>query len=752
MSLAGLMRFLGLVDRRPEAELSAIKQRREELSLLADGPLRSAATAARDNPDVTETFALTAVIAERVLGLRMFDVQLQGALALGQGDIAEMQTGEGKTLAAVPAVIWYALHGRGVHVLTANDYLARRDAMWMSGIYQSFGLSVAHVSQNMSSATRRYAYLCDVTYATANEVGFDFLRDGLARTAEEIVQRPFAFAVVDEADSILIDEARIPLVIAGGLPDDPAFAYHVDSVIRGLRPYADYLRDEFARNVQLTDAGIRRVERALGYRNLFDEQNLRVLTAVQDALHAHALLRRDIDYIVKNRCVELVDEFKGRIAENRRWPAGLQSAIEAKERVPLKTQGRVLGSITVQSMAGMYEKICGMTGTAATQADEFWKVYKLPVTVIPTNRPMIRQDLLDILYADKGARNAAVVDEIRKVHETGRPILVGTASVEDSEALSRRLLLAGIPHSVLNARNDEAEAQIVAQAGALGAVTISTNMAGRGTDILLGGNPPKDREKVLELGGLYVIGTTRHEARRIDNQLRGRAGRQGDPGSSRFFLSLEDDLLVRFGIAENPDIESVQRTAESQNLEIREMLWKYESVIEHHRREVSSLRRDVLLSPDWSIASLLPEERHSELIKETGEAVLESAARPLVLSILDDLWADYLANVAELKGGIHWVSWGGRDPLYEFLTGVQKIFADFYRRLEAEVEDAFATAEIQDGQIRFQNEEKFERGATWTYLTTDQPFGMLGDRIMKGLRRKLVGVIGKRSNPATRSE
>ena len=425
-----------------------------------------------------------------------------------------------------------------------------------------------------------------MTYATANEVGFDYLRDGLARNTAEIVQRPFAFAVIDEADSILIDEARIPLVIAGGTPDDPALAYRVDSVVIQLRPYAHYHVDEFARNVQLTDSGIFQVERALGCGSLFDERNLRILTAVQDALHAHALLKRDVDYVVKNGSVELVDEFKGRIAQNRRWPAGLQSAIEAKERLALKTQGRILGSITVQSLAGMYERICGMTGTAATQAEEFWKVYKLPVTVIPTNRPMIRQDFPDILYADKQAKNRALEEEIRRVHQTGRPILVGTASVEDSESLSRRLRAAGIPHSVLNARNDEAEAEIIAQAGALGAVTISTNMAGRGTDILLGGNPPRNREQVVELGGLYVIGTTRHEARRIDNQLRGRAGRQGDPGASRFLISLEDDLLVRFGVAGNPDIDSVQRTAESQNLEIRQTLWKYESVIEYHRREV----------------------------------------------------------------------------------------------------------------------------------------------------------------------
>ncbi len=690
----------------------------------------------RAHPDLTETFALTAVIAERVLGLRMFDVQLLGAVALQRGDIAEMQTGEGKTLAAVPAIVWHALQGRGVHVLTVNDYLARRDAEWMRDIFSWFGLSTAYLSQSMSSESRRSAYLCDITYATANEVGFDFLRDSLVRSPEEIVQRPFAFALIDEADSILIDEARIPLVIAGGVSEDSALAYRVDAAVSKLRPHSSYLLDEFSRNVQLTDAGIARVERELGCGNLFEEKNLRVLTAVQDALHAHALLRRDVHYVVKNGCIELVDEFKGRIAENRRWPAGLQSALEAKERVTLKTQGRILGSITVQNLVSLYERICGMSGTAATQADEFWKVYKLPVTVIPPNRPVIRQDLPDIVYADKHSRDRAVIEEIRKVHSTGRPILVGTASVEDSELLSRHLQSLGIPHSVLNARNDEAEAEIVAQAGAFGAVTISTNMAGRGTDILLGGNPAKDRERVLQLGGLYVIGTTRHEARRIDNQLRGRAGRQGDPGSSRFFLSREDDLLVRFGIAENPDVDSVQRRAESQNLEIRETLWKYESIVENHRREVSSFRREVLLSPGWSIASMLSPERYLELLQIVDAAELETAGRRLVLSVLDDLWADYLANVAELKGGIQWVAWGGRDPVYEFLTTVNGIYADFQRRLNDETAEAFATAAVHEGQILFTNEEKFERGATWTYLTSDQPFGTFSERIAKGLSRK----------------
>jgi preprotein translocase subunit SecA len=589
----------------------------------------------------------------------------------------------------------------------------------------------------MNAAERRAAWLADVTYTTANEVGFDYLRDGLARSADELVQRPFAFAVIDEADSILIDEARIPLVIAGGTPDDPALAQRANAVAVQMRPHRHYFVDEYARNVNLTDAGIAVAEQAFACGNLFDESNLPVLTAVQDALHAQVLVRRDVDYVVRNNAVELVDEFKGRIAENRRWPAGLQSAIEAKEHVLLKTQGRILGSVTVQSLVGMYERICGMTGTAATQAEELWKVYKLPVSVVPTNRPMIRQDLPDILYADSRARDQALIEEIRRVNETGRPVLVGTASVEESEKLSTRLNIAGIAHSVLNARNDEAEAAIIAQAGALGAVTISTNMAGRGTDILPGGNPPRSRDAVIARGGLCVLGTTRHEARRIDNQLRGRAGRQGDPGSSRFFISLDDELLVRFGIAGNPDVESVQRTAESQNLAIREMLWKYESVIEKHRSDVRALRSEVLLSPSWSVAALLTGEQYAELAARAGSEALESAGRTLTLAVIDDLWSDYLANIAELRGGIHWVTWTGKDPLHTFLTSAQAIYADFEVSLQEELAEAFADAEIAGGQIRFPGFARFERGATWTYLTTDQPFGTLGERIAKAVTGQL---------------
>lgn len=737
MSLARLLRRFHSGGRSEQEKLRAILRRREELSTISDDRLKSAARDCGPTTAVVEIFAVAAVIAERTLALRMFDVQMQGALALQRGEIAEMQTGEGKTLAAVPGVIWYALRGQGVHVLTANDYLAHRDAHWMKPIYEWFGLSVGDISQYTPAWQRRAAYESHVTYATANEVGFDYLRDGLARSKAELVQRSFAFAVIDEADSILIDEARIPLVIAGGVAEDSALAHRVDAVVRRLRRYMDYTIDEFARNVQLTDRGIASVERALQCGNLFAEGNLQTLTAVQDALHAHALLRRDVDYVVRQDTVAMVDEFKGRIAQNRRWPAGLQCAIEAKERVRLKAQGRILGSVTVQNLIGLYEQVCGMTGTAATQAEEFWKIYKLPVTTITTNRPVIRRDLPDVVFPDGESRNAAVVAEIQRVHATGRPVLIGTASVEESERLSRRLQFAGIKHEVLNARNDEAEAEIISQAGALGAVTVSTNMAGRGTDIILGGNPPRDRDRIVELGGLCVIGTTRHEARRIDHQLRGRAGRQGDPGTSRFFISFDDELLVRFGIAENPDIESVQRTAESQNLQIRELLWKYEGAVELQRREIYDLRREILLSRDWSIRSLLSEEQFDQLIRLVSEDRLNAAGRELALAVIDDLWADYLANVAELKSGVHWVSWGGRDPLHAFLVGVRDIYEDFQESLRTEIAEAFASAEIQDGQIDFAAQQRFERGATWTYVTTDQPFGTLWERVMKGLQRRL---------------
>jgi preprotein translocase subunit SecA len=643
-------------------------------------------------------------------------VQIEGALALARGSIAEMQTGEGKTLAAVPAVAWYARPRQGVHVMTVNDYLARRDARWMRDIYRFLGFTVGFVQQGMSHAERRAAYACDITYATANEIGFDVLRDRLALRLEEQVHRPFTAAVIDEADSILIDEARIPLVIAGGDSDDSALAYVADQVVRNLQAFAHYTIDMGAHNVALTDTGIQAVERGLACGNLFEDRILPLHTAVQDSLHAHALLHRDVDYIVKDGAIEMVDEFKGRIAPNRRWPAGLHTAVEAKERVTTKFQGMILGSTTFQHLVALYPQVCGMTGTAATQSVEFFKVYGLRVERIPTNRPVIRMDEPDMLYATKAKKEQAVLNEIRTVHATGQPILVGTASVEESERLSR--MLADVSHRVLNARNDEVEAAIVAQAGQRGAVTISTNMAGRGTDIRLG-------EGVAALGGLYVIGTNRHESRRIDNQLRGRAGRQGDPGRSRFFISLEDPLIEKYGDL-NPywrhDPASIQGLVEGQHLEARIFLHGYEIPIEGQRNRIHTYRQAVL---------------------EGREACGSELEKLTTLRTIDELWADYLARVTELRSGLPWVAYAGttpfflsldhRDPRHVYLVKIHEWFPELEASLPDEIARRLAEAEAGGGK------NPADRGAVWTYLTTDQPFGTWSERVVRGLRRKLHG-------------
>jgi preprotein translocase subunit SecA len=684
-----LLRYLFPDSARTESEIQSINLRRAELRRLSDDELKAAG---RRAATLVEVVAVTAVVAARVLGLEMFDVQLQGALAMARGKIAEMQTGEGKTLAAVPAVIWYARTGRGVHVLTVNDYLARRDSQWMAGIYEFLGFSVGCVQQGtMSREERRRAYACDITYATPNEIGFDLLRDGLALHPQEQVHRPFAAAVIDEVDSILIDEARIPLVIAGGKVDLEPLAVRVDRLARSFRRGQHYTLDEYGRNIALTDAGIHAVEMSFQRRNLFNEENLALLTAVQDSIHAHALLRRDVDYLVKDGAIESVDEFKGRIAQNRRWPAGLHTAIEAKEGVALKTQGRILGSITLQNLIGLYPQACGMTGTAATQAEEFRVVYGLDVEVIPPHRPVIRIDHPDVLFLTQWDKERAVIEEIRRVHLAGRPVVVGTRSVEESERISPQIQ--DIPHQVLNARHEEDEARMIARAGERAAVTISTNMAGRGTDIKLG-------EGVAELGGLHVIGTNRHESRRIDNQLRGRAGRQGDPGSSRFFVSLEDDLFVKYSAETDQlqrDPESMQRTVEGQNLEIRMFLRKYEGVVEGQRQAIQRRRQDIL----------------------TGATPCAAA-----LAAIDDLWSEYLAAVTDLREGVQWLSWGGRDPLHEYLTSVDSMFHQLELQIDEEIPKRVAGGP-----------DPTDRGATWTYLTTDQPFGTATERIMRGIVR-----------------
>ncbi|MDR2422269.1 MAG: preprotein translocase subunit SecA, partial [Deltaproteobacteria bacterium] len=489
---------------------------------------------------VYEAFAVVREAGARVLGQRHFDVQLMGGLALHEGKVAEMKTGEGKTLAATLPVYVNALTGRGVHVVTVNDYLARRDSEWMGQIYNFLGLSVGTVVHGISDEERRAAYGSDITYGTNNEFGFDYLRDNMKFRAQDFVQREFHYAIVDEVDSILIDEARTPLIISGPAEESTDQYVRADRIIPTLKRDVDYSLDEKARTSSLTEEGIAKAEKALSVQNLYDPANMDVLHHVSQALKAHALFERDKDYIVKDGQVIIVDEFTGRLMPGRRFSDGLHQALEAKERVKIENENQTLASITFQNYFRMYEKLAGMTGTADTEAAELHKIYNLEVLVVPTHRAMIRRDFPDVIYRTVREKYEAVVHEIEALYAKGQPVLVGTISINNSELVSSMLKTRGVPHQVLNAKHHEREAMIVAQAGQPHTVTISTNMAGRGTDIVLGPGVPA-------LGGLFILGTERHESRRIDNQLRGRSGRQGDPGESRFYLSLEDDLLRIFG-------------------------------------------------------------------------------------------------------------------------------------------------------------------------------------------------------------
>ena len=546
--------------------------------------------------------------------LRPFDVQVLAGVAMHQGKLAQMNTGEGKTLAAVFPAYLNALTGKGVHIHTFNDYLARRDASWMGPIYNYLGLQASCIQEGMSPEERKKAYAADVTYTTAKEAGFDTLRDQLCYTVEGLVHRDFNFAVVDEADSILIDEARVPLVIAGSTTRPKADLEQLTQMVKSFKEGIDYETDEGKRNIFLTDGGHQRIERILGCGSLHAPENLDLLTRVNQALHAEFLIHRDVDYIVREGKVKIVDEFTGRVVKDRHWPDGLQAAVEAKEKIQQGAGGSILGSITLQHFLALYPKICGMTATAQPAAGEFFRFYGLKVVVIPPHRDCIRIDHPDLIFTHKASKHRALVAEIESNYNQQRPVLVGTASVEESEELVLELKKAGISFQVLNAKNDELEAEIISNAGSPGAVTISTNMAGRGTDIKLGGDREQERDKVVALGGLYVIGTNRHESLRIDNQLRGRAGRQGDPGSSRFFISLEDNLIERYGIKhlfpkkyrtlqQNAPIESPvvsreivrgQRIIEGQNFDIRKTLWNYSILIEKHRKLLQdSAQRDL---------------------------------------------------------------------------------------------------------------------------------------------------------------
>ncbi|HHP51163.1 MAG TPA: preprotein translocase subunit SecA [Moorella mulderi] len=664
--------------KRLSRQVQAINALEPEMQALRDEELAAKTAEFKQRLDrgasldeiLPEAFAVVRETSRRVLGLRHFDVQLMGGIVLHQGRIAEMKTGEGKTLVATLPAYLNALTGRGVHIVTVNDYLARRDSEWMGKIYRFLGLEVGLVVHGMDTAARKAAYRADITYGTNNEFGFDYLRDNMALDPEEMVQRELHYAIVDEVDSILIDEARTPLIISGMASKPTEMYYRIARIIPRLRPGVDYNVDEKAKVATLTEEGIARVEEMLGVQNICDEANVELFHHVNQALKAHTLMKRDRDYVVKDGQVIIVDEFTGRLMFGRRYSDGLHQAIEAKEGVKIQRESQTLATITLQNYFRMYKKLAGMTGTAATEEEEFRKIYGLDVVVIPTHKPCIRVDYPDVVYRTEKAKFEAVVREICECHAKGQPVLVGTISIEKSERLSAMLKKKGIPHQVLNAKYHEKEAEIIAQAGRLGAVTIATNMAGRGTDILLGGNPeflakermkkagfspelisratefPREddpqevkeareayrrflaeaqketeaeRQKVVELGGLHVIGTERHESRRIDNQLRGRSGRQGDPGSSRFYVSLEDDLmrlfgsenlqgiLDRLGMEEDTPIdhpwvskaiEQAQKKVEAHNFDIRKHVLEYDDVLNQQRKIIYSQRRKVLLGSD----------------------------------------------------------------------------------------------------------------------------------------------------------
>ncbi|MDO3704824.1 accessory Sec system translocase SecA2 [Micromonospora sp. C28SCA-DRY-2] len=739
------------VDLAPlEKLLPAIEAREEELSALDDVELTEAAGRAEGYEEIC---AIGREAARRGLDQRPYDVQLLGAMALLSGKVAEMATGEGKTLTATIAAYGHVRLGNGpVHVLTVNDYLARRDAQWMEPVYHLLGLTVGWVNEASTPQERRDAYACDVTYVSVSEAGFDYLRDQLVTDLADRVQPALRTAIVDEADSILIDEARVPMVLAGAVPGEQDPVHAAAALVRGLRKGKHYTVAEDGRSVAFTAAGLAAVEAKLGL-DLYDEEHVEQLSAVNVALHAHALLHRDVDYIVRDGSVELIDEMRGRVAQRRRWPDGLQAAVEAKEGLDATAEGEVLGTIAVQAYIALYPKVCGMTATAVLVGDQLREFFGLEVAVIPPNTPCVREDEPDRIYATRAEKEEALIDEIKRNHERGRPVLVGTLDVKESEGLAAGLNAAGVPCVVLNAKNDDEEAAIIAEAGAYGAVTVSTQMAGRGVDIRLGGSDQADRDRVAELGGLYVIGSGRHDSRRVDDQLRGRAGRQGDPGGSVFFVSLEDDLVVRHAgdtVPASPRmnadglvtdelvdyaVEHAQRVAEGVNHEIHRNTWRYSVVIEQQRKALAE-RRERLLTTD--VAALMLLDKVPDKAGEMDEDLLARVARSIALYHLDRLWADHLAELSEVREGVHLRALGRLDPLDEFHRAAVPAFNELVPEIERRTIATFEETEF-DEDWEPDAAKLVRPSATWTYLVHDNPFGSELDRLIASVGRRLTG-------------
>ncbi|MFI1988658.1 accessory Sec system translocase SecA2 [Actinoplanes sp. NPDC020271] len=730
--------------------LDSIEAREEALKELDDAALTDAA---REASDFTEICAVGREAARRAINQRPYDVQLLGAMALLSGRVAEMATGEGKTLTATIAAYGHTRLGNGpVHVLTVNDYLAKRDAEWMEPIYTLLGLTVGSVTESMTPEERREAYAADVTYVSVSEAGFDYLRDQLVTDVADRVQRELATAIVDEADSILIDEARVPMVLAGSTNTESDPVHEAAELVKGLRNGKDYEVAEDGRSVAFTEAGLKNIEEQLGGIDLYADDQVEHLSAVNVALHAHALLRRDVDYIVRNGGVELIDEMRGRVAQRRRWPDGLQAAVEAKEGLSATAEGEVLNTVTVQAYIALYTTVCGMTATAVHVGEQLREYFNLEVAVVPSNTPNIREDDPDRIYSAHDTRDEALVEEIKIAHDKGRPVLIGTLDVQASERLAEQLAEAGVPSNVLNAKNDAEEASIIAEAGAVGAVTVSTQMAGRGVDIRLGGSDEKDRDKVVELGGLYVIGAGRHDSRRVDDQLRGRAGRQGDPGASVFFVSLEDELVSRHageilpasprmdmdGVVHDAQVdyavEHAQRVAEGVNHEIHRNTWRYSVVIEQQRLLLAERRERLLTS---EVAAIMLLEKSPEKAKETDEDVLSDAARAIALFHLDRLWADHLAYLSEVREGVHLRALGKLDPLDEFHRSAVPAFQDLLTKVEERTIETFEEVDLTDGWEP-DRAEIVRPSATWTYLVHDNPFGSELDRLIAAVGRRLT--------------
>jgi preprotein translocase subunit SecA len=739
----------------PEFEKIPSEKLKEKTSELKDRLARNETL----DGILPEAFALVREAAKRTLKQRHFDVQLVGGIVLHQGKIAEMRTGEGKTLVATLPLYLNALEGKGCHLVTVNDYLARLHAVWMGQIYDLLGLTcgcIIHeqsflydpnykkpdvaedkirdelgsfrvVEDYLRPCSRKEAYAADITYGTNNEYGFDYLKDNMAYDLAQQSQRGFNFAIVDEVDSILIDEARTPLIISA--PDQESSKWYQDfaRIIPRLDPATDYEIDEKMKAVTLTEGGINKIEKILGSSNIYEEKGVKYLHHLEQALRAEALFKKDRDYVVKNGEVIIVDEFTGRLMPGRRWSGGLHQAVEAKEGVQVQAESMTLASVTFQNYFRMYKKLAGMTGTAATSAEEFFKVYKLDTVIIPTNKPAVRKDLQDKIYKNEAGKYKALVKEIKERHLAGQPVLVGTRSVEKNEYLGKLLDIEGVPHQILNAKYHEKEGEIIAQAGKFGQVTIATNMAGRGVDIILGGNPPMSDEadKVRQTGGLHVIGTERHDARRIDNQLRGRAGRQGDPGSSQFFVSLEDDLMRIFGgdrikslmgmlkIPEDEPIqagilsrslEEAQSKIEGFNFDSRKNVLDYDDVLNKHREVIYKKRREILENAQNGtlrnqVSELVKkvgftDEDYQNRERELGSENMRQVERIISLRVLDMLWMEHLENMDYLRDAVRLRGYGQQDPLVEYKNEGHKAFSQLLQNFEQQAANTIMKAQV----------------------------------------------------------